>query len=214
MVDYTIHLLCYGNGADLHYTTIKPRLGIASLPVADNLSDQDVLIVGGFPRIHPDSTTHLSPTLLLNGELVRYNDSEMTDIGRAELIRCNSQTFRSYLLKADPRVAVIGTSAASLHSFIDRYSGILQVEPLLVDDFAPGLPTVNNLHVSSENNSYRITCDIRQPIDLERCTYCGSCGSVCPELCISELLFLNFAMIADLIPDYIHGSLLTLAFPS
>lgn len=193
MNEHSTHLLRYGKGADMVFSSTSTPQNPGTPFAGHDQSDRDVLIAGGFPRVYPDSSFPLSSTLQLNGDLANYSESDMAAISRAELIRSNSQSFRSYLLEADPRVAVIGANAHSLNTFLDRYSGVLQIEPLLINDYAPELSTANEMEIISKDNGYQLSFVVRQPIDLEKCTYCGICGPVCPEDCLSELLYLDFS---------------------
>jgi len=194
MNEYPTHLLCYGKGADMVFSSTSTPQYPGTPFAGHNQSDRDILIAGGFPEAHPDSPFPLSPTLQLNGDLANYSESEMAAIGRAEFIRSNSQSFRSYLLEPDPRVTVLGADARSLNLFLDRYSGVLQIEPLLVKDYDTDLTTANDLEIINKGDEYQLTFIVRQPIDPEKCTYCGACGPVCPEHCLSEHLYLDFTL--------------------
>ncbi len=192
MNEYANHLLRYGKGADMVYSSTPSPQRPGTAFACHVQSDRDILIAGGFPGIHPDSPFPLSPTLQLNGDLTDCNETEKSAIGRAELIRSNSQSFHSYVSEPDSRVVVLGADTDTLHAFLDRYSGVLQIIPLLTQGSDPELTTVENLEIDSMENGCRLSFMVRQPIDLEKCTYCGACGPICPEHCLSEQLFLDF----------------------
>ena len=177
------HLLRRGKGADM----------VFSSTAGQNQAHRDVLLAGGFPRAYPDSPFPLSPTLQLNADLACFSETAMAAIGRAELVRANSQSFRSHVLKPDPRVTVLGADARAVNGFLDRYSGVLDIEPLLVTGSDPDLPTADNLEITNTEDGCRLSFTVKQPVDFNRCTYCGACGPVCPEQCLSELLYLDFS---------------------
>jgi ferredoxin len=154
---------------------------------------KNVLLAGGFPALSPDSKFFLSSTLFVNSSLAKHGLDVLLQIALAELKRKNSIDFRSYTLEPDNRVAVIGNNASDLLSFMDSYGGVLQIEPLLLKGCHPDLPTVSELVVIHQKNSCRLEYQIRSPIDLQRCSYCGACGPACPEGCIDEKLFLDYA---------------------
>jgi len=192
MKEYPAHLLCYGKGADSTFSSVPaPQPPGTAYSSQDQLSG-DIILAGGFPSIHPDTPFPLSPTLQLNGDLANFSETEMTLIGRAELTRSNSQSFRSYMSESNPRVAVLGANANSLHAFLSRYSGVLQIDALLLQGCEPELTTAEDLKIVSRKDGCQLSYMVRKPIDLEKCSYCGACGPVCPERCLSEQLFLDF----------------------
>ncbi len=192
MNEYPTHLLCYGKGADMVFSSTSSPQYPGTPFTSQNQPERDVLIAGGFPNTFPDSPFPLSPTLQLNSDLAHFSETELAAIGRAELVRSNSQSFRSSLVEPDSRVAVLGTDAKSLNAFLDRYSGVLQIVPLLVQGSDPDLTTIENLQIVSQEKGCQLSFMVRQPIDLDKCTYCGACGPACPEHCLSEQLFLDF----------------------
>ena len=194
MNEYATHLLCYGKGADMVFSsTATPQCPGSPFSGPDR-SDCNVILAGGFPAIHPDSPFPLSPTLQLNGDLANCSNDDMAAIGRAEFVRSNSQSFRSYVLEADPRVTVLGAEPDCLHEFLDSYSGILEIEPLLLEAYDPDLTTVHDLEIAgSTGGEHQLSFTVRQPVDLEKCSYCGSCGPVCSQHCLSERLYLDFS---------------------
>ncbi len=193
MKEYSGHLLCSGKGAD-------PTFFSAPIPVhpgtafnSQQKSDKDILLAGGFPGIHPDSAFPLSPTLQLNGDLANYSDTDMAALARAEFTRSNSQTYRSYILESNPRVTVLGGDAESLHTFYDGYGGVLRIDPLLIQGYTPEFATAEELEIAETEDGFRLSFTVKQAVDLNRCTYCGACGPVCAEHCLSEQLFLDFS---------------------
>jgi ferredoxin len=151
-----------------------------------------ILLAGGFCSITPESGFPLSPTLQLNYDLASFDTEELSAIARAELRRNNAVNYRSYTVETDNRVCVVGDSVGQLDSFIGIYGGVLDITPLLVKGFHPDVPTALELHIDNNGNKSRLEYQLRSPVDFDLCTYCGECGPVCPEQCISETLFVNY----------------------
>lgn len=195
MSNYSGYLLCSGKGAnsDFFSTPITLRPGAAFNSQQD--PDRNILLAGGFSAIHPDSSFPLSPTLQLNGDLTEKDSTSMTALARAEFTRHNSRSYRSYTLESDSRVTVLGADAKSLHAFINTYGGVLQIDPILVKGYDPELSTARELQITRVKKSvhFQLNFTVKQPIDSDRCTYCGACGAACPEQCLSEQLFLDFS---------------------
>lgn len=158
-------------------------------------SDQEktILIAGGFSSVTPESGFPLSPTLQLNYDLATFSSKELEAIAGAELQRVSAVDFRSLRVAADNRVAVIGDSAEQLLRFVDTYGGVLAIEPLLVKEYHPDFPTGLELTFESGGSGCRLEYRVRSPLDRDKCSYCGSCGSICPRQCISEDLFFNYS---------------------
>ena len=89
-------------------------------------------------------------------------------------------------------MCVISNNSRSLNRFLDTYGGILDIIPLLVKESHPDFSQVTDLAASFADNTCRIDYSIRSPVDLGKCNYCGLCGRLCPEACISEILFFDF----------------------
>ncbi|MCP3891348.1 MAG: 4Fe-4S dicluster domain-containing protein [Desulfobulbaceae bacterium] len=150
------------------------------------------LIAGGFSSISPECGFPLSPTLQLNHDLTSLEAEELLQIAVAELHRKNSVNYRSYTVDMDNRACVIGSDAAELKKFFDIYGGVVVLEPLLLKGYDAEIPTVTKLNLESQVAGCRLEYQVRSPIDFRKCTYCGECGAVCPENCISENLFVNY----------------------
>lgn len=163
-------------------------------PGNDFPSDQGktILLAGGFSSITPESGFPLSSTLQLNDDLTTAPVETLEKIAQAELRRINRLSYRSYTLEVDRRVCVIGDSAAQVHTFSDTYGGLLEIEPLLHRDYDPEVPTLTAISPARRGRGYRIDYQVRCPINFDLCTYCGSCGTACPEQCISEKLFVDY----------------------
>ncbi len=194
MDNYSGYFLCSGNGANADYfsASVSVHLGV-SLHYT-NGSEKNILLAGGFSSIHPDSPFPLSSTLQLNGDVTETDETKMTALARAELIRHTSQSYRSYSIEPDLGITVIGGSADSLQNVMDTYGGVLQIAPLLTKGYDPELTTAQELQVSRVETNFKISFSVRQAVDLGRCTYCGACGPACPEHCLSEQLFLDFSL--------------------
>ena len=151
-----------------------------------------VLLAGGFPSVVPESGFPLSSTLQLNHDLATLSAGELAEIARAELRRFNKVNYRRYTVEADNRVCLIGDNAGRLITFLDTYGGVLEITPLLVKGHHPEIPTVTELGLTRHEQGYRLEYQVRSPVNFELCGYCGACGPVCPEQCISERLFVDY----------------------
>ncbi len=194
MDEHQVHMLQRGRGADPVYSSSAyPRFSGTAPAGDDPNKSKNILVMGGFPALQADSSAPLSPTLQLNGDLTLKTKNQLAAIGRAELIRSNNQSFRSYIVEADSGVAVLAGDETSLDTFLDSYGGVLRIEPLLVKGFSPDFVTAEDLNIVCGNEGCLLSFMVRQPVDPEHCTYCGACGRVCPEHCISEKLYLDFS---------------------
>ena len=151
-----------------------------------------VHIAGGFSSITPGCGFPLSATLQLNHDLSTLEQQELELIARAELTRLSEIEYRSYTVEADSRVCVLADNPQLLNEFLDQYGGVLDVDPLLVKGYSPDFPTITELNLDAFGTGCRLEYQMRSPINHELCTYCGACGQVCPEQCISENLFLDY----------------------
>lgn len=194
MENYSGYFLCSGNGASADYFSASVTAHPGATLRYTNGSEKNVLLAGGFSSIHPDTYFPLSPTLQLNGDLTDSDDAEMSALAQAEFNRYNSQSYRSYTLEPDLRIAVIGDDADSLQNFMDIYGGVLQVAPILNKGYNPEMTTAQELQVSRMDNNFKISFSSKQAVDTNLCTYCGACATVCPEHCLSEQLFLDFSL--------------------
>lgn len=189
---FTAYLLCSDGSATpvLHSTP-------ASVTMEGKLTLQDagenIFLAGGFSALIPETPYPLSATLQLNADLGNFTSDQLAAIGQAELTRHNSINFRSYTLDTDPRLAVLARDAEKLNNFVDIYGGVLDLSPLLLRGYEEGMTSAEELRIDSIKNGYRIDFLVKSPIDKNKCTYCGICGPICPENCLSETLFLDFS---------------------
>jgi len=193
MNNYPAHLLCYGKGANTTFSSAPASLHPGSAFSCPNYSEQDILLAGGFPGIHPDSPFPLSPGLQLNGDLGTFNTAALHQIASIELSRHTGTRFRSYTLTPDPRVVVLADNLNKLFSFIDTYGSILDLQPLLLKGYHPELTTAQQIAIECTDEECQIHYQVKAPILTDLCTYCGACGTACPEDCLSEQLFLDFS---------------------
>ena len=193
MTSYSGYLLCSGKGANSSFLTLPVPIRPGAVFNSKLNAKQNILIAGGFPASHPDSPYPLSPTLQLNADLGTLDNTELTALANAEFIRYGNQSFRSYALDSDPRVTVLAADAESLHTFINTYGGVLQIDPILIKTYDPELTSAEELQIISNEKTCKIGFTVKQPIDQTLCSYCGLCGAACPEQCLTEQLFLNFA---------------------
>lgn len=165
------------------------------LPGNGFVSDQNdsIVLAGGFPSITPDSPFLLSPTLQVNADLTDISEDGLEKIARAELVREQEKLFRSYTVDVDARIAVIASSPESLRNFSDTFGGILAIEPFLVKGHDPEFTTVTEMTLEGGSTSgVSLEYAVRAPLTSDKCTYCGACGTVCPEKCISANLDFDF----------------------
>jgi len=153
---------------------------------------RNVLLAGGFASLFPETGFPLSSTLQINSDRGTFSKASLARIAAAELLRINRVSYRSYNIEADNRVCVIGDNQEKLNNFIDTYGGVLEIEPLLNKGQDPDIPTVMELSMEAHGSGLRLEYLVRLPIRNDLCTYCGACGPVCPEKCISPGLFLDF----------------------
>jgi len=159
------------------------------------VSDQNesIVLAGGFPSVIPDAPFLLSPTLQANADLTDISEIGLEQIARAELVRAQKKLYRSYAVDVDSRIAVIASSAKSLRDFNDTFGGILAIESFLVKGHDPEFTTVTEMSLESASTSgVSLEYAVRAPLTSNKCTYCGACGLVCPEKCISANLDFDF----------------------
>ena len=169
--------------------TLHPGKNISFPPDQDG---KDILLAGGFTSMTAENTFPLSITLQLNHALTMLGAGEISKIAQAELRRNNAVNYRSYTLEPDNHVCVVGDSADQMNAFLDTYGGVLEIEPLLIKEYHPEIPTVTELNIAPHGQKCRLEYQVRSPMNLDLCTYCGDCGPACPEQCISENLFVDY----------------------
>ena len=156
-------------------------------------SSEKVFLAGGFPDLTPQSEVSLSPTLQLNSDLASFSNEELRQIGQAELKRLSGAAYRSYTRNPDFRVATLALTPQSLTLFLETYGGVLEIEPFLLKGHDSDYPTIDDLQIQSGPSAYTLEYTVRTPVDLSLCSYCGLCGPVCPENCLTENLFLDLS---------------------
>ncbi len=155
--------------------------------------DPKIRIAGGFPSLFPDTVFPLSATLQLNSDLSTMPQAMLEEIARAELGRHNRAAVRNYTVDPSFVVCAVASDSQLLEGFIDTYGGILEIEPLLLEDDHPEYAQVTTVEILPRTSGYEITATVRSPVDMHACTYCGSCGAVCPEDCISPSLRFDYS---------------------
>ena len=190
MGHYTGHILSSGMGASPEFTSapLSRQPGTPS-PLS---ADSSILLAGGFPAASPDASFPLSPTLQLNGDFTEIKPDNLAALARAEYSRFSSCSYRTFSLEADPRVTVIGNNTDGLHRFIDTYGGILEISPILLQQYDPELTTAEELQIEATQKGVSLKFTTRRPFSPDRCNSCGECGRICPLQCISPELFLDF----------------------
>ncbi len=172
----------------INETVLSPPRGI--IPPAP----ASLLLIGGFPGLPPETRVPLSPTLQLNGDLGDYSLQELERLVKAELGRLSRITYRSYTIESDPRLCVLAEDGGGLKDFLETYGGVIDIQPLLLNDEFPEFPRVFDLTIRLAEAGYDVAYSVRTPIDAGRCTYCGLCGPACPVGCISEDLRIDFSL--------------------
>ncbi len=180
------------------YTTclLAPGFKTAELDLTPgqpvSCGDRKIMLAGGFPSLFPDTVFPLSVTLQLNRDLSAMPESMLEEIARAELGRYNRATVKNFRVDPSFVVCVIAADSERLEGFIDTYGGILEIESLLLEDDHPGHAQVTAVEIAERTSGYEIAATVRAPVDLQACTYCGSCGTACPEDCISPALRFDY----------------------
>lgn len=188
--NYSVCLLTQGSGSEPEFLVSEVNLRPGQ-EFAPN-SRGAILLSSGFPSISPDSGFPLSPTLQLNNDLTAGSDEMLKRLALAEMAKVQATTYRSYTIDPDPRLCVIGADPEKVNKFLDTYSGMLEIEPILLSGYDPELPTANDLEITKTQDGYLLDYSVRTPVNIEKCTYCGECGPVCPEACLNEHLFVDF----------------------
>ncbi|MGL1932576.1 MAG: 4Fe-4S binding protein [Desulfotalea sp.] len=188
---YVTYMLCQNEIGNTQLVGTEINL----LPGQGFTSDQDetVLLAGGFTSIAPETSFLLSPTLQLNADLAGYGSSQLEILAAAELRRGDDKLYRSYTVDPDSRLCVVASSVENLKNFIDTYGGLLPIEPILIGSFDPEFTTAKEMSISSPVNGVLIDYVIAKPVDKSKCNYCGICGAICPESCISPGLDVDFS---------------------
>jgi ferredoxin len=184
-------LLVEKKNAEPEILETNVRLHFQNEPIFSIDSDYSVLLAGGFSSFFSKSTYPFSATLQLNHDRTSLSREQLLRLALAEQKRFAGASWRSYISEADMRVCVIGSKAASVEKFLDTYGGVLDIEPLLLQELHPDISTAVDIRIEREENGLRLEYAVRLPLSVTDCTYCGACGPVCPENCISPRLFLD-----------------------
>lgn len=175
-----------------------PRFSVKELSLQKGrrmeTGEEDVLLAGGFSSLFSETGFPLSPTLQLNQDVGGFGSDVLEQVALAELDRVNTATYRSYLVEPDNRLCVIGNDSEKLGRFVDDFGGVLEIEPVLLKGSHPEIVTAVELEVSGRSTDYQVRLSVQSPINEERCTYCGACGSACPEDCLDEQLNINYSV--------------------
>ncbi len=155
-------------------------------------STEKILLSGGFQTLSPQSPHLVSPTLQLQSDNPTFPDEELLLVAEAEVERLRSTPCNSYQVDADPRICVVADNAEQLDDFVDTYGGVLDIYPLLFGEVTPDHSVITKIDVARGKDGISICFRKRSPLIAEKCTYCGACGPVCPEKCISALLDIDF----------------------
>ncbi len=151
-----------------------------------------IRLAGGFSSINPETAFPLSSALQLNRDIGGWETEILARFATAELARISSVSYRTYLSEPDFHVCVVARSVQKLNSFLDTYGGILEIEPVLLKNEHPDYDQVTELNVEKNEAGYKVITTFRSPVDFEKCSYCGECGAVCPENCITPVLKVEY----------------------
>jgi ferredoxin len=164
------------------------------LPDDADARPSGVLLAGGFPSREPGSSVPLSPALELNCHLADLDNDTLTRIALAEEERLARSRVQNYVLKIEPRAAVISDNAEALSAFLDTWGGVLETMPLLFSENQQAdFTTVFSVDINPGRESEcLVLARSRSPVDTERCTWCGKCGQACAEKCIDPWLNIDF----------------------
>ena len=184
-------LLVERNNTEPEIVESEVRLDPGNKPVFAVDSSDTVLLAGGFPSFFSQSPFPFSVTLQLNHDRTFLDGDGLLRLALAEHRRLNTAFWPSYISEVDTRVCVVGSQTAHMEKFLDTYGGVLDIEPLLLQELHPEIATAADLHIESNNDGLHLEYTVRLPLSVRECTYCGACGPVCPENCISPRLFLN-----------------------
>ena len=189
---FTVCALTRGRSSapDFHISSVNLRQG-QQLSVD---RPENILLASGFVTCTPETGFPLSPALQLNHDLSSLSDTRLHQLALAEFDRIRATTYRSYRIEPDSLLCVVGADAGRLQTFVDTYSGLIELRPLLISQYDSSFPNIYQLKIVQENNGLRLHYIERRPIDRGRCTYCRECGPVCPESCLDEQLFLDFSI--------------------
>jgi ferredoxin len=161
-------------------------------PLADNQSDENLLLQSGFPSENGSRGCVFSAALQLNGDCTQMDEKSLAQFATAELERHHRISYKTYDVDPDYRVCVITDSPSDLDRFIATYGGILEIEPLLVGSHSPSYATADELDIRSAGGGYSLSYTVKSVVNRSRCNYCGLCGRICPVQCISEDLYFDF----------------------
>ncbi len=157
------------------------------------MSDPDkILLSGGFASVLPETAFPLSPTLQLNRDMTSCSNADLLAIAEAEHDRQQSIYYHNYHLEPNCHVCVIASDSIELDRFIENYGGVLEIEPLLVKGSHSEYTTASEIQFEQKAGECLVSYQKRAPLKFELCTYCGACGQICPEKCISPQLFVDF----------------------
>lgn len=153
----------------------------------------DVILAGGFPSVTPEDGFPLSPALQVNRDVAGMEEDALLALGEAELLRIRTPKIKTYIAEEDKRLCVLGASGSQLQEFVDTYSGVIDIDALLLGGFSRDFDRAEEYTIAPNGLGYTITYSVRSPIDLKKCTYCGECAAVCPENCIDPEVVIDFS---------------------
>ncbi len=156
-----------------------------------DLPEGTPLLMGGFEEMFPEAMAPVSAALQLNADLGDLSQEELLTFSRAELMRLGAQSFRSYTVEPDTRLAVISRDPEALQDFLETWAGVLEITPILEGGSRPDMITGREIEFTAHEDSVTIRLREPAPIELEKCTYCGMCAPSCPQECIGPEPFID-----------------------
>lgn len=151
-----------------------------------------IVLGSGFDLSEEDTAFPISAALQLNGDFTVMDNSSLAAFAEAELEKHHRISYRSYDVEPNFRVCVLADQARRLTEFSNTYGAILEIEPLLVGGYHEEFGSPEELQIVRSGRGYTVQYSLKSPINRTLCTYCGLCGRICPEKCISENLYIDF----------------------
>ncbi|MGI9537651.1 MAG: 4Fe-4S binding protein, partial [Desulfocapsaceae bacterium] len=162
-------------------------------PLIHSGSSDALLLRSGFLNQSEQAGCPVSGALQLNGDLATMNEEFLGAFAKAELEKHHLISYRTYDVDPDYRVCVLADQATLLEDFIATYGTILEIEPVLIGSYHSDYTTAEEIEISASGRGYSLHYTLKSVVDRSLCNYCGLCGRICPEKCISEELHFDFA---------------------
>jgi ferredoxin len=171
----------------------QPQFSVEKpLVLSGRNSASNIVLGSGFSLTEEDRPFPVSAALQLNGDFTHLEDAALASFAEAELERHHRISYRSYDVEPNFRVCVLADQPSLLSRFSETYGAILEIEPLLVGQYHEEFGSPEDLKIVRSGRGYQLEYTLKSPVSRSLCTYCGLCGRICPEKCISENLYIDF----------------------